>query len=112
MAKRILAAFVIFALSSGSVSWGPRSTAPIGAVTSADAQERVVRVDGLVQWIGGLRMVLQTDTGPSVGVDLASVPQSEYAGLVVRERVAVIGMVSADNRDIVGTSVVRADRGR
>jgi hypothetical protein len=47
-----------------------------------------------------------------VGVDLASVPQSEYAGLVVRERVAVIGMVSADNRDIVGTSVVRADRGR
>jgi hypothetical protein len=102
MAKQILAAFLISVLSIGS----------IGPFTRAEAEERVVRVDGLVQWIGGLRMVLQTDTGPSVGVDLVSVPQSEYAGLVPRDRVAVIGTVSSDNRDIIGTSVVRSERTR
>jgi hypothetical protein len=54
--------------------------------------------------------VLQTDTGPSVGVDLVSVPQTQYAGLVARDRVAVIGTVSPDNREIIGTSVVRSER--
>lgn len=103
MAKQVLAAFLISALALlGS----------IGPFTRAEAQERVVRVDGVVQWIGGLRMVLQTDTGPSVGVDLVSVPQTEYAGLVTRDRVAVIGTLSPDNRDIRGTSVVRSERTR
>jgi hypothetical protein len=101
MAKQILAAVLMSTLSVGLIG-SPR----------AEAQETVVRVDGLVQWIGGLRTVVQTDKGPSVGVDLANVPQSEYAGLVVRERVAVIGTVSADNRDIIGASVVRSARAR
>lgn len=102
MAKHILVAFVISALSIGMIGPSPR----------AEAQDPVVRVDGLVQWIGGLRMVVQTDTGPSVGVDLAGVPQTEYAGLVVRDRVAVIGTVSADNRDIIGASVMKSARTR
>jgi hypothetical protein len=102
MAKQILAACLISALAIGS----------IGLFARAEAQERVVRVDGVVQWIGGLRMVLQTDTGPSVGVDLVSVPQNQYAGLVARDRVAVIGTVSPDNRDIIGTSVVKSERPR
>jgi hypothetical protein len=100
MAKQILAAVLISVLAIGL----------IGPFTRAQAQERVVRVDGVVQWIGGLRMVLQTDTGPSVGVDLVSVPQTQYAGLVARDRVAVIGTVSPDNREIIGTSVVRSER--
>jgi hypothetical protein len=101
MAKQIVAAVLVSALSVGLI--GP---------LRVEAQEAVVRVDGLVQWIGGLRMVVQTDKGPSVGVDLANVPQSEYAALVVRERVAVIGTVSDDNRDIIAASVVRSARAR
>jgi hypothetical protein len=102
MPKRILTAVLISALAIGL----------FGPFTRAPAQERVVRVDGIVQWIGGLRMVLQTDTGPSLGVDLVSVPQTQYAGLVARDRVAVIGTVSPDNREIIGTSVVRSERPR
>jgi hypothetical protein len=79
---------------------------------AAAAEEQVVRVDGLVQWIGGQQMVVQADTGPSVGVDLTSVPQDEYAGLGVRDRVAVIGMVSPDGRRLIGTSIMRSQRAR
>ena len=38
-----------------------------GAEAPADAQDQVVRIDGLVQWIGGQQMVVQADRGPSVG---------------------------------------------
>jgi hypothetical protein len=85
---------------------------PGAALTPVVAQDQVVRVDGLVQWIGGQQMVLQADRGPSVGVDLASVPQDEYAGLGVRDRVAVIGVVSPDGRRLLGTSIVRRERSR
>ena len=70
-----------------------------GAVAPAVAQDQVVRIDGLVQWIGGQQMVVQADRGPSVGIDLGGVPQDEYAGLGVRDRVAVIGTLSDDGRD-------------
>src|SRR5215470_115137 len=83
-----------------------------GLVPAAVAQDRVVRVDGLVQWIGGDQMVVQADRGPSVGVDLTSVPQDEYAGLGVRDRVAVIGVVSPDGRKVLGTAIVRSERSR
>jgi len=83
-----------------------------GAVSPAVADVQFVRVDGLVQWIGGGQMIVQADTGASVGVDLTSVPQDEYAGLGVRDRVAVIGMVSPDGRRVVGTSIARSARAR
>ena len=101
-ASRISAAFVITALA---LCLG-------AAVAPAEAEEQMVRVDGLVQWIGGQQMVVQADRGPSVGVDLASVPQDEYAGLGVRDRVAVIGMVAPDGRHLIGTSIVRSERSR
>jgi len=85
---------------------------PGAALTPVVAQVQVVRVDGLVQWIGGQQMVVQADRGPSVGVDLVSVPQDEYAGLGVRDRVAVIGVVSPDGRRLLGTSIVRSERPR
>jgi hypothetical protein len=78
----------------------------------AAADEQVVRVDGLVQWIGGGQLIVQSDSGASVGVDLTSVPQDEYAGLGVRDRVAVIGMVSPDGRRVIGTSILRSVRAR
>ena len=72
------------------------------------AAQQLVRVDGLVQWIGGEQMVVQADNGVSIGVDLASVPQDEYAGLGVRDRVAVFGMASPDGRRLIGTSIIRS----
>lgn len=103
MRTRISMAIAVFALALGP-----------GAVSApaVAAQEQIVRVDGLVQWIGGQQMVVQADGGPSVGVDLASVPQDEYAGLGVRDRVAVIGMVSPDGRHVIGTSIRRSERPR
>jgi len=83
-----------------------------GAVAPAVALDQVVRIDGLVQWIGGQQMVVQADRGPSVGIDLGGVPQDEYAGLGVRDRVAVIGTLSDDGRRIMGTTVMRRERSR
>ena len=105
MRPKIVSAFLaILALIPGSML-------PM-AVAAAAADEQVVRVDGLVQWIGGGQMVVQSDTGASVGVDLASVPQDEYANLGVRDRVAVVGMVSPDGRRVIGTSIMRSVRTR
>jgi hypothetical protein len=103
MPTKISVAIAVFALmlSAGAV------LAPAVA-----AEDQIVRVDGLVQWIGGGQMIVQADAGPSVGVDLASVPQNEYAGLGVRDRVAVIGMVSPDGRHVIGTSIKRSERAR
>ncbi len=102
MRKNISAGFVVFALA----------LVLAGAVSPAVADEQFVRVDGLVQWIGGGQMIVQADTGASVGVDLTSVPQDEYAGLGVRDRVAVIGMVSPDGRRVIGTLIARSARNR
>src|SRR5438445_12722466 len=80
MRHKISAGFVVFAL--GLVL--------AGAVSPAVAEEQVVRVDGLVQWIGGGQMIVQADTGGSAGVDLRSVTtgggggrggQSRWAGV-------------------------------
>jgi hypothetical protein len=103
MRRSIWVALTILALAPGLV--GPIAPA-------APAQEQVVRIDGLVQWIGGQRMVVQADGGPSVGVDLTSVPQDEYAGLNVRDRVAVIGMVAPDGRHVIGTSIMKSAQAR
>jgi len=102
MARQISVALVVCALALGLA----------GPVAPTGAEERFIRVDGLVQWIGGQQMIVQADTGPSVDVDLASVRQDEYAGLGVRDRVAVIGMVSPDGRRLIGTSIVKSPRAR
>ena len=102
MGRKIAVTFAVLALVLSS---------SVG-LTPVVAQERIVRVDGLVQWIGGDQMIVQADKGPSVGVDLTSVPQDEYAGIGVRDRVAVIGMVSPDGRKVIGTTIVRSERAR
>ena len=103
MKHSIVIAFTMLALAPSLV--GPIASA-------AAAQEQVVRIDGRVQWIGGQQMIVQADAGPSVGVDLTSVRQDEYAGLNVRDRVAVIGMISPDGRHVIGTSIMRSAQAR
>jgi len=48
----------------------------------------------------------------AVCIDLGGVPQDEYEGLGVRDRVAVIGTLSDDGRRIMGTTVMRKERSR
>ena len=103
MRKNVSVAFMALALA----------LSPAGSLTPvAAARNRWFASTGSCSGIGGQQMVVQADTGPSVGVDLTSVPQDEYAGLGVRDRVAVIGMVSPDGRRVIGTSIVRSARAR
>ena len=73
------------------------------------APERPVRVEGRVQWIAGQTALLHLDAGPSVSVDLAGVAQDEYAALKPRERVVVAGVMSADGRRVIASSIARRD---
>jgi hypothetical protein len=47
---------------------------------------------GRVQWIAGSTMVLMTDEGWSLRVDLKRVAQSEYSGLGSSDRVRMVTM--------------------
>jgi hypothetical protein len=75
------------------------------ALAPAGAQGRYVRLDGSVQWIAADKMQLILDGGASVAIDLTQAPQEQYRALRERDRVSVIGVVSADNRRVLATSV-------
>jgi hypothetical protein len=78
-----------------------------GAASPVWAQGRLVRLDGLVQWIAGDKMMLILDNGRSVAVELAQVPQDQYRALTQRDRVTVEGTVSPDNRRVFARAVIR-----
>jgi len=76
---------------------------------SSDAEgQRLLYYAGTVQWIAGSTMVVATDEGWSLRVDLTRVPLSDYSGLTIRDRVMVIGLLSQDGNYLVGTSIQRA----
>jgi hypothetical protein len=62
---------------------------------------------GRVQWIAGSTMVLVTDEGWSLRVDLKRVPQSDYSGLTPRDRIIVSGTLSQDGNYVLGLSIER-----
>jgi len=88
-----------------------------GRTASADSQQSDLRLEGRVQWIAGQTMILTTNTdlmgsyvpqAPwSVRVDLTRVPQDEYGTLAQGDFVAVTGLLSEDNRLVVGASIER-----
>jgi len=81
---------------------------------SADSQ-RYLRLDGRVQWIAGQTMILATNTDLmgsyvpqalwSVRVDLRRVPQAEYDALAQGDFITVTGVLSDDNRLLIGASI-------
>jgi len=77
------------------------------ALAAAPAEAQFVRFMGAVQWIGGTRMQVMTDTGASVAVDLTEADQSSYQGLRGGDWVVVDGYPSPDRRRIVATEVWR-----
>jgi len=81
------------------------------AAPLAAAAQGLVYYEGRVQWIAGSTLILATDEGWSVRVNLARVDQSEYQGLGPRARVIVGGMVSQDGNYLIGLSIrqIRSD---
>ena len=73
---------------------------------AAEAQG-LVYYEGRVQWISASTMILMTDEGFSIRVDLRRVDQSEYSGLTVRSRIIVSGVVSEDGNYLIGRSIQR-----
>jgi hypothetical protein len=82
-----------------------------GLLSPARAQGRWVRLDGAVQWIAADKMLLITDGGSGIAIDLTKVPLDQYMGLGPGDRVTVDGMVAPDNRKVFGTSITRARYG-
>ena len=82
----------------------------LAAPFSAGAQG-VVYYEGRVQWLSGSTLVLATDAGWSVRVDLRRVDQTEYQGLRSAARIIVTGVVSEDGNYLIGLSIrqVRSD---
>jgi hypothetical protein len=81
----------------------------VGILAPAGAQDRLVRLDGRVQWIAGQDMAVQLDTGGSVSVDLVGVPQDQYATMSLNERVTVFGIIPDGGRRVNGMSILRGD---
>ena len=69
--------------------------------------QQLLYYEGTVQWIAGSTMIVMTDDGLSVRVDLKRVDQSEYLVLVVRDRVIVTGQLSPDGNYLIGRSIQR-----
>jgi hypothetical protein len=64
---------------------------------AAPTQQRV-RFHGYVQWIAGSKMVLVTDYGASVTLDLTAADQSSYHGLMGGDGVTVVAVVRPRSR--------------
>ena len=91
--KRCLAAVVI-------------SLVLFGAVAPGAAQDKVVRLQGRVQWIAGEKMMLIPDNGGlPIEIDIKQVPQDDYRTLTEGDPVAVSGVVSPDGRKLIATSI-------
>jgi cold shock CspA family protein len=94
--KRCLAAVVV-------------SLVLFGVVAPGAAQDKVVHLQGRVQWIAGQKMMLIPDNGGlPIEIDIKQVPQDDYRTLAEGDPVAVSGVVSSDGRKLIATSVQRA----
>ena len=78
----------------------------LAAPLAAEAQE-LVYYEGRVQWIAASTLILATDEGWSIRVDLTRVDQREYLGLSPRVRIIVSGVVSEDGNYLIGLSIRR-----
>ena len=78
----------------------------LAAPLAAEAQS-LLRYEGRVQWIASSTLILATDDGFSIKVDLRRVPQSDYSGLRPPDRIIASGTLSQDGNYVVGLSIER-----
>ena len=82
-----------------------------GAVAPGAAQDKVVRLQGRVQWIAGEKMMLIPDNGNlPVEVDLKKVDLGDYRTLTEGDPVVVSGVVSPDGTKLIAESIQPAAR--
>ncbi len=74
---------------------------------AAAAAQEPIRVAGRVQWLGGMRMQVMSDDGPTIPVDLRQTDQGSYQGLRVGDHVIVTGTVSPDRNRVMARDIVR-----
>jgi hypothetical protein len=75
---------------------------PLGAEGQA-----LLRYEGRVQWIAGSTLILMTEEGWSLRVDLTRVPQGDFSGVGPRDRIIVSGTLSRDGNYVLGLSIER-----
>jgi len=68
--------------------------------------QEMTRFHGRVQFISGTQMVMTTDDGLSLAVDLLAVDQRSYEDLAGGAGVTVIGRVSSDRSRVVAERVI------
>jgi hypothetical protein len=82
------------------------------AFAPALAQPRQVQLSGRVQWIAADKLMLILDGGLGVvPVNLTRVPLDQYQTLSPRDQIAVVGILSDDDRGVIGASVIRIPNG-
>jgi hypothetical protein len=74
-------------------------------LTGVAAGQDSVQFHGRVQWISGTQMVIQTDDGLSLAVDLLDVDQASYEGLAPGDGVTVVGVVAPDRSRVIARRV-------
>jgi hypothetical protein len=75
-----------------------------GVVTgSSAAVDMLVEFDARVSWIADEAMVVSTDDGSAISVDLSGVPEDEYQRLATGDLVIVSG--SLEGNRVVATSI-------
>jgi hypothetical protein len=84
-------------------------------VSSGALDRRQFRVHGYVQWIAGEKLMLFTDDGAPIAIDLTEADQSEYHALEQGEGITVGGVVKlpedVDSRSMPFVALwIRRDR--
>jgi hypothetical protein len=74
-------------------------------LAGAAAGQESVQFHGRVQWISGTQLVMQTDDGLSLAVDLLNVDQSSYEALAPGQGVTVAGVVAPDRSRVIARRV-------
>jgi hypothetical protein len=74
-------------------------------VAASAADETPVRFEGRVMWIAGGTLMVTTDDGLSINVDLTHVSQDAYQRLASYDRVVVTGIIPRAQNRVVATSI-------
>jgi len=75
------------------------------SVTPSVADEAPVHFRARVLWIAGDTLMVATDDGQSVNVNLTRVPQDQYQRLRINDRVVVTGAIPTEQDRVEATSI-------
>jgi len=75
------------------------------SVTPSVADDAPVHFRARVLWIAGDTLMVATDDGQSVNVNLTRVPQDQYQRLRINDRVVVTGAIPTEQDRVEATSI-------